>query len=120
MTRPLRNKILKNTRLATNYGGWIYCTNCNQNIGYLCYVTYDWLKLNYECKCGSHGSAIIDFEDSLCGTSSCEQLTTIKNRFCCPNDESPLITLLNKNLHHYQLEICCKECGKIYRRKLNQ
>ena len=37
MARVLKNKELINTRLATNYGGWIYCNNCNENIGYLCY-----------------------------------------------------------------------------------
>lgn len=120
MARTLRNKILKNTRLATNYGGWIYCTNCNQNIGYLCYVTYDWLKLNYECNCGSHGSAIIDFQDSLCGRSTYKKLITEKNRFCCADDGTPLITLLDKKLRHYHLEICCKECDKIYRQDFDQ
>ena len=41
MARVLKNKELVNTRLATNYGGWMYCDKCNENIGYLCYSTYD-------------------------------------------------------------------------------
>ena len=48
MARILKNKELVNTRLATNYGGWIYCDKCNENIGYLCYSTYDTLKLKYK------------------------------------------------------------------------
>ena len=40
MARILKNKELVNTKLATNYGGWMYCDTCNENIGYLCYSTY--------------------------------------------------------------------------------
>ena len=49
MPRVLKTKELINTRLATNYGGWMYCNQCNENIGYLCYSTYDKLKLKYCC-----------------------------------------------------------------------
>lgn len=41
MARILKEKELVNTRLATNYGGWMYCDKCGENIGYLCYSTYD-------------------------------------------------------------------------------
>ena len=44
MARVVKNKQLVNTRLAANYGGWMYCDKCNENIGYLCYATYDKLK----------------------------------------------------------------------------
>ena len=33
MARVLKNKKLINIRLATNYGGWMYCDKCNENIG---------------------------------------------------------------------------------------
>ena len=56
MARVLKNKELANTRLATSYGGWMYCDKCNENIGYLCYSTYDRLELEYKCNCGSKGS----------------------------------------------------------------
>lgn len=119
MGRVLKTKDLVNSRLATNYGGWMYCTKCNMSIGYLCYVTYDRLKLKYECNCGSKGSMILDFEDSNCGTKTKEELITIKNRYCCPVDENPLITLLSKSLKTYELEITCKNCGNIYEKKEN-
>lgn len=119
MSREIKNKDLINTRLATNYGGWMYCTACNKNIGYLCYVTYDRLNLHYECNCGSKGSAIIDFEDSKQGSSCDEELITIKNRLCCPKDESPLITILSKNLKAYDLEITCKSCMKSYKKGIS-
>ena len=67
MARVLNNKELVNTRLATNYGGWMYCDKCNENIGYLCYSTYDILELKYKCNCGSKGSVLLDFEDSKIG-----------------------------------------------------
>lgn len=117
MARVIKNKELENTRLATNYGGWMYCTNCNKNIGYLCYVTYDSLKLNYECNCGGKGKAIIDFIDTKEGNDCDKKLITIKNRFCCPNDESPLITIIDKQIKKYDLEITCKDCNLIYRLK---
>ncbi len=117
MSRILKNKELENTRLATNYGGWMYCTKCDKNIGYLCYVTYDKLKLNYECNCGSKGSAIIDFEDSRIGCNCDKELITIKNRYCCPDDESPLITIIDKNVKKYEFEITCKNCGNSYIKK---
>lgn len=114
MARTIKTKDLKNTRLAANYGGWTYCTECGENIGYLCYSTYDKIELQYECCCGSHGSILIDFEDSVSGQPCDDELITIKNRLCCPKDSSPLITLLSKKLKNYELSITCKECGNIY------
>ena len=110
MSRILKNKSLVNTRLATNYGGWMYCDKCNENIGYLCYATYDRLELKYK------GSALLDFEDSQGGSEANDALITIKNRLCCPNDNSPLITILEKKLLSYEMKITCKECNKIYKK----
>lgn len=115
--KALKNKDLKNTKLATNYGGWMYCTGCNQNIGYLCYVTYDCLKLDYVCNCGSTGHAFLDFQDSVIGNPSSEDMVMIKNRLCCHDDQSPLITILSDKLTSYDLSITCKSCGKIYKEK---
>ena len=81
MARVLKNKELVNTRLATNYGGWMYCDKCNENIGYLCYSTYDKLKLDYKCHCGSSGSVFLDFEDSKVGQDCDDDISIIrKNR----------------------------------------
>jgi len=38
---------------------------CNENIGYLCYSTYDRLELKDKCNCGSQGSALLYFEDTF-------------------------------------------------------
>jgi len=117
MARMLKNKELINTRLATNYGGWMYCDKCNENIGYLCYSTYDRLELKYKCNCGSQGSAILDFEDSKTGQKNHDELILIKNRFCCSKDKEPLITILDKKVNNYEMKITCKSCNKIYRKE---
>lgn len=116
MARVLKNKELVNTRLATNYGGWMYCDSCNENIGYLCYSTYDKLELDYTCNCGSKGKAYLEFEDSKAGKDCTDELITIKNRLCCPYDNEPLITILNKKLSDYEMKITCKACENIYRK----
>lgn len=117
MARQLKKKELIHTALANNYGGWIYCENCNKNIGYLCYVTYDSFTFHYECNCGSKGMIMIEVENGKVGKKSTDNLITIKNRFCCPNDNSPLITVLNKNLKQYKFEITCSDCGVNYQNK---
>lgn len=116
MARILKNKELLNTRLATNYGGWMYCDKCNENIGYLCYSTYDRLELKYKCNCGSQGSALLDFEDSKTGKNCNDELVNIKNRLCCPKDSEPLITILEKKVASYEMKITCKSCGNIYKK----
>ncbi len=117
MARVLKTKKLENTRLATNYGGWMYCDKCNENIGYLCYSTYDKVELNYQCNCGSVGRALLDFEDSKDGKACKEELIIIKNRFCCPKDQEPLITILDKKVASYEMKITCKSCSQIYKKK---
>jgi len=116
MARVLKNKELVNTRLATNYGGWMYCKQCNENIGYLCYSTYDRLELSYQCMCGSCGSVLLDFDDSKTGKECKDELIMIKTRFCCPKDHDPLLTILEKKVATYEFKITCKSCGNIYQK----
>lgn len=111
MSRELKKKELVSTRLANNYGGWIYCDQCNKNIGYLCYVTYDAFKFDYTCNCGSKGSCFLEFEDTTSALVDRQSLLTIKNRCCCPNDQSPLFTVISKNVTEYNVEVVCKTCG---------
>lgn len=114
MPRILKNKELLNIRLATNYGGWMYCDKCQENIGYLCYSTYDKLDFNFKCNCGCEGKAMIKFEDSNLGKVCNNELVIIKNRLCCPKDNEPLITILDKKLINYNIKVTCKSCGNIY------
>ncbi len=116
MARTVKEKKLVNTRLAMNYGGWMYCDQCQESIGYLCYATYDEVNLRYRCRCGSQGEIHINFEDSVEGTPCDEELFVVKSRLCCSKDQSPLITILEKKVASYQLDITCKECRRVYRR----
>ncbi len=114
MARTIKEKELINTKLATNYGGWIYCTQCNENIGYLCYSTYDQIVFDYQCNCGNHGKIFLNFIDSQIGNDCDNDLIIIKNRLCCPSDQQPLMTILDKKLTSYDLEITCKTCNQTY------
>ena len=117
MARQTKTKETSNSRLLKDYASWIYCESCNKTIAYLCYVTYNHFDFEYKCNCGNEGSVYLDFEDS----SECENdftdLIIIKNRLCCPYDESPLLTIQDKNLLSYQIDISCKECQKTFHLK---
>jgi len=114
MTRIPKIKELIGTKIANTYGGWVYCEHCGENIGYLCYVTYDNFRFNYQCKCGAGGSIHIAFGDKDNASHSKNKLINIKNRLCCPNDASPLLTILEKKLTSYQYEIDCIKCKTKY------
>jgi hypothetical protein len=113
--RELKNKKLTNTRLANDYGGWLYCEGCQKTIGYLCYVTYDVFRLDYQCNCGSCGHVDMTFTPENSAGLRQDHLVNIKNRWCCPTDQSPLVTILDKNLRSYQCQIACKACNTMYR-----
>jgi hypothetical protein len=113
MTRIPSHKELKNSRLANTYGGWVYCEQCNKTIGYLCYVTYEIFKFEYRCKCGNHGVVDIAFGNDTAHTAK-QPLVKIKNRLCCGGDESPIVTILTKNLDAYKYEVICKACNTKY------
>lgn len=120
MARTIRDKELVNTRLANRYGGWIYCEGCNKTIGYLCYVTYNRFSFNYKCNCGNKGSAHLSFNDEDTSKNTEQKMHTSKNRLCCPIDESPLVTILTKNLCSYECEIVCMSCDTKYREEKTQ
>jgi hypothetical protein len=114
MAQKLKTKELVNTKLANNYGGWIYCGSCNQTIGYLCYVTYQSVKFEYRCKCGNCGSMRLEMSDGIEPIVSSKPLITIKNRLCCPEEEAPLITILQQKLQNSSCNIICKNCNHQY------
>ena len=57
---------------------------------------------------------VLYFEDSKKGQICKEELIIIKNRFCCPKDKEPLITILDKKVASYEMKITCKACESIY------
>ncbi len=111
MSRVPQTKALINTRLANKYGGWMYCGHCGETIGYLCYVTYDSFTLTYTCSCGASGSVQISFSDETLARECEKPLLLIKNRRCCPDDQSPLFSLNEKRVSRYQYTIVCNKCG---------
>ena len=113
MARTPKVKELTNSRLLKEYASWIYCERCNKTVAYLCYVTYDLFDFEYTCKCGNHGKVYIEFEhdEPKIGRGSLKQ---IKNRLCCPKDDSPLLTIVDKNLDNYKYKILCNSCGQIW------
>lgn len=115
MKRELLEKNLENARLANNYGGWMYCDSCGENIGYLCYVTYDLFDMSFHCNCGNHGSFHLKFKDSCEDTEIIKNgLELRKNRYCCGNDESALFTVLEKKLLSYNVKVSCSHCGELH------
>ena len=113
MARKPITKELVNARLLKEYASWIYCTECNKTVAYLCYVTYDSFDFKYECHCGGKGSVHIEFEHAPMEQGQ-RPLETIKNRLCCPKDKSPFVTFVDKNLKGYSYSIGCKECQTKY------
>ena len=114
MARIPTLKELENSRLLKAYASWVYCTGCEKTVAYLCYVTYDAVDFEYDCACGSNGRVRIEFEGEK-GVATDDALVSVKNRLCCPHDESPLITVVDKNLSAYDLKITCHECHGEYR-----
>lgn len=113
MARTPKSKKLKNSRLLKEYASWAYCTSCNKTVAYLCYVTYDLFDFEYTCGCGNCGEVHIEFEHDTPKTSSCA-LSLVKNRLCCPDDASPLVTVVDKNLAAYKFRILCNTCGTLF------
>ncbi len=54
------------------------------------------------------------FRDVSSAAPTTRPLITIKNRLCCPNDQSPLFSVLEKKLNSYQYEVVCNNCGTKY------
>ena len=101
MSRNVKTKKLENARLLKEYASWVYCAGCGKTVAYLCYITYDKFDFAFTCGCGSTGSVYIDFDDSQAAQASGDALAQVKNRMCCPADQSPLVTFVEKNLQAY-------------------
>jgi hypothetical protein len=104
------NKKLKNSRMLKNTGSWLYCDQCNKTVGYLCYTTYQSFKYDFECKCGNLGSFDLSYEIDRKIKNTTKELKQKKNRLCCPNDEAPLFTIVEKNIKNYTYMVCCNKC----------
>ena len=106
-------KNLTNSRLLKSYASWVYCDACGNTVAYLCYVTYDQVDFSYTCACGSCGRVEIEFAHEASQASD-TALIPIKNRLCCPADQSTLITIVEKNVTDYTLFITCNTCNTVF------
>ncbi len=114
MGRIVKTKSLENAKLLKEYASWIYCTSCEKTVAYLCYITYDKFDFEFTCNCGCRGHVYIDFGDLISSQASSKGLECIKNRMCCPNDKSALVTFVEKNLQSYNCKISCLKCAQEY------
>lgn len=107
-------KEIQNGRILKNNGSWMYCDKCDKTVGYLCYSTYQDFQFDFLCKCGNKGSFSLKYQTENSLTKSNEELKTIKNRLCCPNDDLPLFTLVDKNIESVKYSVTCKNCMNNY------
>ena len=114
MARTIQTKRVVHARLLKEYASWIYCTGCEKTVAYLCYVTYDAFDFSFTCSCGCKGSVYIDFACNAPAVPSDQALLPRKNRLCCPEDNTALLTLVEKNLARYKCRIVCSACGHAY------
>jgi len=107
-------KEIQNGRILKNNGSWMYCDKCDKTVGYLCYSTYQDFQFDFDCKCGNKGSFRLKYQTENGLTKSNEELKTIKNRLCCLKDDSPLFTIVDKNIEQVKYKVTCKKCSTTY------
>jgi len=106
------------TKMLKKKGSWIYCEECNNTVAYLCYTHYDYFKYHYKCNCGNHGSIEIGQKNHIQYTDDDAQLEIKRNRMRCPNDDSPLFSIIDKNIERFEYEVVCKRCGSFYKERI--
>ena len=95
-------------------GSWIYCDTCNKTVAYLCYSTYQSFKFEFICKCGSSGAIDLQYPTDKKPILSSKDLNKKKNRLCCPNDNKPLFTIIEKHIDRFSYSVACNTCQNSY------
>lgn len=104
------NKEIINGRILKNNGGWMYCDKCNSTVGYLCYSTYQAFIFDFDCNCGNKGLFKLGYGNKSTTMKSTQPLKICKNRLCCNNDDSPLLSIVEKNIKRVRYSVVCKKC----------
>jgi len=104
------NKEIINGRILKNNGSWMYCDKCNNTVGYLCYSTYQTFRFDFDCNCGNKGLFKLGYDDNLTTKKSLQPLKIHGNRLCCTNDDSPLFSIVEKNIKKVRYSVVCKKC----------
>jgi len=113
-------KQLVNARLLKSNGGWMYCNSCNSTVGYLCYSTYDYYYFSFVCNCGEHGSFELGEDKYPENPINPKEMIIKKGRLCCPHDQAPLFSIVEKNLKEYDYQVVCKDCSSRFQGKRGQ
>ncbi len=103
-------KKIHNGYMLKNTGSWLYCDKCNNTVGYLCYSTYQSFHLDFLCHCGNSGVFHLTYNTDPKITDSPIKLKKNKNRLCCPNDNAPLFTIVEKHIKDFSYSVCCNKC----------
>lgn len=106
-----------NSRLLKNYGSWLYCTNCNKTVAYICYTTYQWIRISFQCSCGSRGYQELKEAGAIIAeqTDNDSKLIVINNRYCCYVDGEPLFSIVAKQVTMFEYDVSCLKCKTRYR-----
>ncbi len=107
----------RNSRMLKRNGSWIYCDTCNTTVAYLCYSTYQHFRFEFVCRCGTVGALEIEHPSDRAPDPSARDLMKIKNRFCCPNDEAPLFSIVEKHIAKCSFAVTCNTCFNSYTAK---
>ncbi len=111
--RTLIEREIENGRMLKNNGSWMYCDKCNNTVGYLCYSTYHNFELKTKCTCGTANVFKLVYTEVKSELYS-QELKLIKNRYCCNHDDSPLFSLVHKNIEEFKCKITCNECDRTF------
>ncbi len=113
-------KRLINGRMLKSNGNWLYCDACGKTVGYLCYTTYQQFYLEFACRCGNSGAFHLQYPGGTPAKPSAAKLKLKKNRFCCPADDAPLFTVVEKHIERWRYSVTCKDYGTEYRGPVNE
>lgn len=112
------NRTIRNGRMLKNTGSWLYCGSCDRTVAYLCYTTYLFFRFRFNCLCGSSGEFDLSYEGAPEGKEADKDLYEARGgRLCCPDDGSPLFTIVHKHLESCEYTVCCRKCGSVYGRQ---
>lgn len=78
----------------------------------LCYTTYQYFKFKFNCNCGSKGS--LEIGQKPLSFKKGGRLLDEKGRLCCPNDRSPLFSIVEKHIKSNDFEVVCKKCQTLF------
>lgn len=102
---------VKNNIPHTAGGSWFYCGGCAAALGYVYSATHRQLQLAFTCACGCFGTVELPHGSEQTIQASAAFLQKKNNQLCCPHDETPFFSLLEKKLVGYSYSAVCATCS---------